>query len=258
MRALYTAATGMSAQQVRIDNIANNLANVSTTGFKKSRESFEDLMYQSMPVGAASRDDPKPTSVDVGTGTRLVGITKDFRPGEMAYTGNELDLAIGSRGFFVFEGPGGVERYSRDGRFLKNGDGELVNSSGLGLDPNIQIPDDASSVVIAQDGTVQVTFSDNTDLVTVGTIQMVDFVNPAGLKAVGGNMFMRTPESGEPIIMDPSDGFVNLQQGFIENSNVDVAEELINMIVAQRSFELTSKVVETADQTMQVVNNLKR
>jgi flagellar basal-body rod protein FlgG len=134
----------------------------------------------------------------------------------------------------------------------------MVNSSGLKVDPGIQIPDDANSIVISQDGTVQVTFADNTDLVTIGAIQLVDFVNPAGLRAVGGNMFMRTPESGEPVIMDPDDGFVNLQQGFIENSNVDVAEELINMIVAQRSFELTSKVVETADQTMQVVNNLKR
>ena len=176
----------------------------------------------------------------------------------MAYSGNELDVAIGNRGFFTFEGPGGVERYSRDGRFFRNGDGEVVNSSGLRLDPGIQIPEDANSVVINQDGTVQVTFADNTELVTVGEIQLVDFINPTGLKAVGGNMYMVTPESGEPLIMDPDDGFVNLQQGFIENSNVDVAEELINMIVAQRSFELTSKVVETADQTMQVVNNLKR
>ncbi len=258
MRALYTAATGMNAQQTRIDNIANNLSNVSTTGFKKSRESFEDLVYQDMPVGSSSLINQRPTSLQVGTGTRLVAMNRDFSTGDMTYSGNELDVAIGGRGFFVIEDANGMQRYTRDGRFHRNFNGEMVTGAGLSLSPAVFIPDDAELVTIEQDGTINVQFKDETDLATIGQIQLVEFVNPAGLRSNGGNLFQATPESGQPLDMDPGDGFVNLQQAFTESSNVDVAEELINMIVAQRSFELTSKVVETSDQMLSTVNQLKR
>jgi len=258
MRALYTAATGMSAQQLKIDNIANNLANVSTTGYKKTRESFEDLIYQNIPIGGASVDNPRPTLLQVGTGVHTVALTRDFRNGDMVYTGNEFDLALGKRGFFVLEGPGGEERYTRDGHFVKNVDGELVTAEGYKLQPSVEIPEDAVRVVVAEDGTVQAEFADTTELVTVGQVQVVDFVNPSGLRNLGGNLYQVTPESGEPQILDPEEGFVQVNQGFLENSNVDIAEELINMVLAQRAFETNSKVIQTEDDNMQTINTLKR
>ena len=259
MRALYAAATGLSAQQTRIDNIANNLANVSTTGFKKSREVFEDLVYQEMNVGDGSGQEKRPNQVQVGTGTRVVSMARDFSTGSMQYTGDKLDVAIQSDGFFVLEADDGTQRYTRDGSLSTNADGEIVNSSGMLVGPGIQIPDGVDGLAIAQDGSVSVTYADDsTESVVIGTIELVDFVNPNGLEAIGGNMYLATPESGEAVPMDPNDGEVSLQQGFLEASNVDVAEELVAMIVAQRAFELTSKVMETADETMQTVTNLKR
>ncbi len=258
MRALYAAATGLSAQQTRIDNIANNLANVSTTGFKKSREVFEDLVYQEMTVGDPSEQTRRPNQVQVGTGTRVVSVARDFTPGSVQYTGDELNVAINGDGFFVVDAEDGTQRFTRDGHLSLNADGELVTASGHLLSPGIQIPDDAT-IAIAEDGTVSVTYAeDPTEPVVVGTIELVDFANPGGLQAIGSNMYLATPESGEPIPMDPSDGTVSVQQGFLEASNVDVAEELVAMIVAQRAFELTSKVMEAADETMQTVTNLKR
>ncbi len=258
MRALYAAATGLSAQQTRIDNIANNLANVSTTGFKKSREVFEDLVYQEMTVGDPSEQVRRPNQVQVGTGTRVVSVTRDFSAGSIQYTGDELNVAIRGDGFYVLESQDGIQRYTRDGHFTLNADGELVTASGHQVSPGIQIPD-GTTITIAEDGTVSVTYTeDPTEPVVVGTIEVVDFANPGGLQAVGSNMYLASPESGEPIPMDPNDGTVSLQQGFLEASNVDVAEELVAMIVAQRAFELTSKVMETADETMQTVTNLKR
>ncbi len=258
MRALYAAATGLSAQQTRIDNIANNLANVSTTGFKKSREVFEDLVYQEMTVGDPSEQTRRPNQVQVGTGTRVVSVARDFTPGSVQYTGDELNVAINGDGFFVVDAEDGTQRFTRDGHLSLNADGELVTASGHLLSPGIQIPDDAT-IAIAEDGTVSVTYAeDPTEPVVVGTIELVDFANPGGLQAIGSNMYLATPESGEPIPMDPSEGAGSLQQGFLEASNVDVAEELVAMIVAQRAFELTSKVMEAADETMQTVTNLKR
>jgi len=258
MRALYAAATGLSAQQTRIDNIANNLANVSTTGFKKSREVFEDLVYQEMTVGDPSDQVRRPNQVQVGTGTRVVSMARDFSAGSIQYTGDELNVAISGDGFFTVEAQDGTQRFTRDGHFSMNADGELVTSSGHMVSPGIQIPD-GTTIAIAEDGTVSVTYTeDPTEPVVVGTIEMMDFANPGGLQAVGSNMYLATPESGEPIPMDPNDGTISLQQGFLEASNVDVAEELVAMIVAQRAFELTSKVMETADETMQTVTNLKR
>jgi flagellar basal-body rod protein FlgG len=258
MRSLFTAATGMAAQQMRIDNIANNLSNASTNGYKKTRATFEDLVYQTVPVGSTSMINQRPAALEMGTGTRMVATVRDFKTGDLSYTGNEFDMAIGGRGFFVLQDANGGQRYTRDGRFVRNVNGELVTPGGLTLNPSLQVPDDANRVVIAEDGTVQVEFDGETELVTVGQIQLVDFQNPSGLRAVGGNLYIATPESGQQQFMDPNQGFVNVQQAFIESSNVDIAEELITMIVAQRSFELTSKVVETSDQMLQTVSSMKR
>ncbi|MFH1466325.1 MAG: flagellar basal-body rod protein FlgG [Pseudomonadota bacterium] len=258
MRALFAAATGLSAQQTRIDNIANNLANVSTPGFKKSREVFEDLMYQQLSVGDTSAEVQRPGQVQIGTGTRVVATTRDFSAGTAQYTGDRRNLAIKGGGFFVVEAPDGTERYTRDGTFMQNSDGELATQAGLRVSPGVQFPDGAT-VDIAEDGTITATYTDDpTHVVTLGTIELVDFANPNGLQAIGGNLYAATPESGDPIPMDPERGDVHILQGYTEASNVDVAEELVAMIMAQRAFELTSKVMETADETLQTVTNLKR
>ncbi len=257
MRALYTAATGMTAQQLRIDNIANNLANVSTTGFKKSRGSFEDLLYETMPAGGARGEGGRPSELQVGSGTRMVGMSRDFTPGSVVSTGNALDMAIGGRGFFVVEDLDGQEFYTRDGSFRMNNEGDVVNQAGMLLSPGLSIPQDASEVSISASGDVVATFEGSTDEVVLGTIRVVDFPNPGGLEAVGGNLYVPTPASGEPDEMYAEDG-LQIMQSYLEGSNVDVAEELVDMIVAQRAYELTSKVVQSADETLQVVTNLKR
>jgi flagellar basal-body rod protein FlgG len=257
MRALYTAATGMTAQQLRIDNISNNLANVSTTGFKKGRGSFEDLLYQQLPTGAAAAGMQRPADLSIGTGVRMVSMNRDFTEGNLQQTGNTTDLALGSRGFFVLEDPNGTEFYTRDGRFNLSSEGELVSAAGYRLSPGIQIPRDAQTIRIAEDGTVTASFEGEIDEVTLGSVRVSDFVNPAGLRAVGGNLFVPTAASGQPNDMFAEDG-LRIQQGFLEASNVDVAEELVNMIVAQRAFELTSKVIQAADETLQTANNIKR
>ncbi|MEL6344838.1 MAG: flagellar basal-body rod protein FlgG [Myxococcota bacterium] len=257
MRALYTAASGMTAQQLKIDNIANNLANVSTTGFKKGRGNFEDLLYQQMPTGQPSALLTRPANLSVGSGVRMVSMNRDFTTGNLAQTDNQLDIALGDRGFFVLEDQDGNALYTRAGSFSKNADGEIVSASGFRLSGVDAIPDDAERLTIAEDGTVSVTFRGETTETTIGTIRVVDFVNPAGLEALGGNMYIPTAASGESVEMYPEDG-VEIYQGFLESSNVDVAEELVNMIVAQRAYELTSKVVQSADETLQVANNIKR
>jgi flagellar basal-body rod protein FlgG len=257
MKALFTAATGMTAQQQQIDTIANNLANISTTGFKKTRVAFEDLVYQSKGTGEISQETQRPTQLEIGSGVRVMGTQRDYSTGNIVASGNPLDVAITSRGMFVLETPEGEERYTRNGVFHVNVDGELVNQSGLRVNPGIEIPSDAMEISIAEDGSVKATYEGGDGEVTLGTIDVVDFGNPNGLRALGGNLYMSTPESGEPIPIEADDGLV-IKQGFIEGSNVDVAEELVNMIMAQRAFEMTSKVVETADETMKMVNNLKR
>ena len=258
MRSLYTAATGMRAQQMRIDNIANNLSNSSTNGYKKARATFEDLVYQNVPVGSTSIINHRPAGLEMGTGVRMVATVRDFATGDLTYSGNEYDMAIGGRGFFVVQDANGNQRFTRDGRFIRNVNGELTTPAGMTLNPSIQIPEDALRVVIAEDGAVQVEYENDASVVTVGQLQLVDFQNPSGLRSVGGNLYIATPESGQQQFLDPSQGFVNIQQGFLETSNVDVAEELINMIVAQRSFELTSKVVQSSDEMLGVVAGLKR
>ena len=257
MKALFSAATGMAAQQIQIDSIANNLANVSTNGFKKTRVAFEDLVYENIRTGEASAESQRPGQLEIGSGSRVIATQRDFSPGAISQTNAPLDVAIQGDGFFVVENPDGIERYTRVGSFNVNQDSELVTQQGLTVSPGVSIPLDASEVIIAEDGTVQVRYTDTTDAVTVGTIDVVDFTNPNGLKALGGNLFAATSESGGPVALETSDG-LSLRQGLIEGSNVDIAEELINMIMAQRAFEVTSKAVESADETMQVVNQMKR
>jgi flagellar basal-body rod protein FlgG len=257
MKALFSAATGMAAQQIQIDTIANNLANVSTNGFKKTRVAFEDLVYENIRTGEASADAKRPGQLEIGSGARVIATQRDFTPGSISQTNAPLDVAIQGRGFFVVQTPDGAERYTRVGSFNVNQDSELVTQQGYPVSPGVQIPMDAEEVIVAEDGTVQVRYSDSTDAVTVGALDVMDFTNPNGLKALGGNLFAATSESGEPIPIDAADGLI-LKQGFIEGSNVDIAEELVNMIMAQRSFEVTSKAVESADETMQIVNQMKR
>ncbi len=257
MKALFSAATGMAAQQVQIDTIANNLPNVSTNGFKKTRVAFEDLVYQNIRTGEASAEAQRPGQLEIGSGCRVIATQRDFTPGSISQTNAPLDVALQGRGFFVVQTPDGADRFTRVGSFSVNQDSELVTQQGLPVSPGITIPLDASEVIIAEDGTVQVRYTDATEAVTVGAIEVVDFTNPNGLKAMGGNLFSATSESGEPIALETADG-LSLKQGFIEGSNVDIAEELINMIMAQRAFEVTSKAIESADETMQVVNQMKR
>ena len=235
MKALYSAATGMAAQQIQIDTIANNLANVSTNGFKKTRVAFEDLVYENIRTGEASADAKRPGQLEIGSGSRVIATQRDFTPGSISQTNGQLDVAIQGRGFFVVQTPDGNDRYTRVGTFNVNQDSELVTQQGYPVSPGVTIPNDAQEVLIGEDGTVQVRFNDTTDATTVGTIEVVDFNNPNGMKALGGNLFASTAESGEPIPMETADGLI-LKQGFIEGSNVDIAEELINMIMAQRSF----------------------
>jgi flagellar basal-body rod protein FlgG len=257
MKALYTAATGMAAQQKRIENISNNLANVSTVGFKKSRENFEDLLYQQMPTSGAGQGTTRASNLEVGSGVRLASMTKDFRSGDLQQTGNQMDVAIVGRGFFVVQTTDGREFYTRNGQFGTNANGELITQMGNIVSPGIDIPGDASQIRIDEDGTILAIYDDSANPTVLGTLQIADFINPAGLRSMGGNLYGLTPESGQPINIDSQDGY-RIRQGFVEGSNVDVAEELVNMITAQRAFELTSKAVESADQTMQIVNNLKR
>jgi len=257
MKSLYTAATGMAAQQLRIENISNNLANVSTPGFKKSREQFEDLLYQNMPTGAPGEGRTRASTLQSGSGVRVGAITKDFTSGDVIATNGDYDLAITGRGFFVVEMPDGTETFTRNGQFGVNADGELVTQAGHLVSPGIQIPRDARTIRFAEDGTILGLYDGESAPVTLGQLRVVDFMNPAGLRALGGNLYGASMESGQPVELASEDGF-RVQQGFLEASNVDVAEELVNMIVSQRAFEMTSKAVEASDQMLQTVNGLKR
>lgn len=253
MRALHTAATGMQAQQARLDNIANNLANVSTTGFKATRATFEDLLYQNYSVAGADGA-RRPSQIQLGAGSRIDATVRDMRTGSLEQTGNMLDVAISGRGFIVVEDTDGTQRYTRDGQLGVNAEGDLVNSGGQLISPGIQIPEDATSIEIDSDGEVSALYADSR-VMSLGRIEVVDFINAGGLRAVGGNLYEATPESGEPMVVE--DGQVGLQQGQIESSNVDVAIELVAMIEAQRAYELTSKAIQAADDSMGIIAGLK-
>ena len=260
IRALYTAASGMTAQQANIDNVAHNLANVNTTGFKKSRVEFEDLVYQQMkaPGTPTSQESEAPTGLEAGLGNRVVASARNFTTGNLRNTSNPLDLAIEGQGFFQLTLPGGETGYTRAGAFHVSGQGQIVTADGVPLQPAITIPPDALTVSISKDGIVSVTQPGSTPQ-QVGTIELANFQNPAGLEARGGNVFVATVASGDPVTAVPgADGMGSIQQGFLEDSNVSVVEEMVNMILGQRAYEANSRVIHAADEMLQQVNNLSR
>jgi flagellar basal-body rod protein FlgG len=262
IRALYTAASGMNAQQANIDTVANNLANVNTAGFKKSRMEFQDLVYQQItapgsPTSTAA--DEAPVGLEVGLGTRPVATSRDFSTGNLKATNGPLDLAIQGGGFFQITMPSGEIGYTRDGAFHLTADGQLVTSEGFQVQPGITIPKDAISVAISKDGVVSVQVAGQQTAQQVGTIELATFQNPPGLRALGGNLYAATGASGEPTTGVPgTEGMGTITQGFLEDSNVSVVEEMVNMILGQRAYEANSRVVKAADEMLSQVNNLVR
>lgn len=261
IRSLWTSATGMQAQELNIDVISNNLANVNTSGFKKSRAEFQDLLYESMrPAGAASSAETTvPTGIQLGHGTRPSAVQKMFSQGDFQNTQNELDWAIEGDGFFQIELPNGDTGYSRSGEFKLDADGRIVNPDGFPLIPELTVPTDTISISVGLDGTVSVIQAGDATPVEIGNVQLARFVNPAGLRSLGKNLYSPTNGSGDEIIGTPGEnGFGTLAQGFLEMSNVSVVDEMVNMITAQRAYETNSKVITTADDMLQMANNLKR
>ena len=262
IRALFSAASGMSAQQMNVDNIAHNLANANTVGFKMRRAQFQDLLYQNMvaPGAAASAQTVVPTGLQVGLGARSASNEIVFTQGNFVTTNNPLDIVIEGRGFFQVRRPSGELAYTRAGNFHLDRDGNLVTLDGDPIEPQITIPNDALSITIAQDGSVSVTQPGQTAAQLVGQIQLATFANPAGLNSLGRNLYAQTDASGDPIVGNPGgqEGIGTLLQGYVEQSNVSVVEEFINLIVSQRAYEANSKVVRAADEMYQQVNNLTR
>ena len=260
MRSLWTAASGMVAMQRNIDVISNNLSNVSTTGFKKSRAEFEDLMYQNLKISGAQNvaGDRLPTGMQVGMGVRAVDVHKIFTEGDLTNTGNQLDVAIEGDGFFKVEDANGDDAYTRVGSFKLNADGDMVTSGGYKLQPNFNVPAETQSVVITEDGHISA-LDKNGEALQETDIPLYTFVNPAGLNARGRNLYSATDGSGDPVEGTPGqDNFGTLAQGFLESSNVDLVEEMVNMIVAQRAYETNSKAITTSDTMLQTANQMKR
>ena len=258
MEALWVAKTGLDAQQTRISVISNNLANVNTTGFKRGRAVFEDLLYQNVTQagGATSQNTESPTGLTTGTGVRVVATEKNFTQGAALQTGNSLDVLIQGRGFFQVLEPDGSLAYSRDGSFKVDSEGRLVTANGYEVQPSITIPSDAQSITIGLDGTVQATLPGQSAPTSIGTLQLADFVNPAGLQPKGQNLFLETAASGSPQVANPGlQGIGTLVQGSLEGSNVNVVEELVSMIETQRAYEMNSKAIATSDQMLQYLNN---
>jgi flagellar basal-body rod protein FlgG len=256
--ALWAAKTGLDAQQTRMSVTSHNLANVNTSGFKKGRAVFEDLLYQNVKqVGSAtSQDTQSPTGISLGTGVRVVATEKTYTQGSLLQTDNGLDMAIEGRGFFQILMPDGTVGYTRDGSFKTNAQGELVTSSGYTVQPGITIPDGAQSVSVGSDGTVTVQLAGQAAPVQVGSIQLVDFINPAGLQARGQNIVVETASSGPAQTGTPGlNGLGTIRQGSLESSNVNVVEELVNMIETQRAYEMNSKAIATTDQMLEYISN---
>lgn len=254
MPALWISKTGLSAQDTQLSTISNNLANAATVGFKRDRAVFEDLLYQikRQPGAQSSENSQLPSGMQIGTGVRVVGTQKQFTTGSLQITEQSLDLAVNGRGFFEVLLPSGDVAYTRNGQFNLDADGQIVTNEGLVLQPGITVPSDARSLTIGSDGTVSVLSAFESAPTQIGNILLTNFVNPAGLEAIGGNLFLESASSGNPQQGTPSqDGIGSLQQGALENSNVDVVEELVNMITTQRAYEMNSKVLSTADQMLQ-------
>ena len=261
IRALYTAATGMNAQDINVATISNNIANVNSTGYKKSRAEFQDLLYQNLRlVGTLSPNGNQiPTGSQLGLGTKLGSVAKIYTQGDFIQTQNQLDMAITGKGFFQIALPDGTIAYTRAGSFKMNNTGQVVTADGLPLEPAITIPQDALQISIDQNGSVAVTQPGAVAPTVLGTIQLATFQNQAGLQAIGNNAFQQTDASGAPTVGNPnSDDRGKTQQGFLEMSNVSVVEEMVNLISAQRAYEMNSRTVQTADEMLQTANNMKR
>jgi flagellar basal-body rod protein FlgG len=262
-RALSTAASGMYAQQVNIEVISNNIANVNTTGFKKNKAEFQDLMYQETQINPQTTDTPgvdttSANTILVGTGVQNSSTSKIFTQGDLVNTNNQLDMAIQGDGFFQIQKPDGTYVYTRDGSFQTNADGNITTADGFLLDPGLTVDDKVTSLAIGRDGTVEATQTDGSKFV-LGNIELVRFINPAGLKPLGDNLYAATDAAGTPILGTPGqDGFGDIRQGYLEQSNVDIVEEMVAMISAQRAYELNSKSITTVEDMMTVVNNLQR
>jgi flagellar basal-body rod protein FlgG len=251
----------MQSQALNLDVISNNLANVNTSGFKKSRAEFQDLLYETLlPAGTASSQDTEiPAGIQLGHGTRPSTVLKIFSQGNMENTQNELDLAIEGDGFFQITLPNGETAYTRDGAFKLDSDGRIVNSDGFTMEPEIAIPSDAMSISVGLDGTVSVLQAGESIPSEIGTIELARFINPAGLISMGKNLFIPSEASGNEVIGTAGeDGIGTLSQGFLEMSNVSVVDEMVNMITAQRAYESNSKAIQAADDMLQLANNVKR
>lgn len=260
-RAMWTASSGMHAQQMKIDTIANNLANVNTNGYKRSRAEFSDLMYQTVraPGARSSSNTRLPAGLQMGLGVQPGSVKKLFSQGDFANTGNPLDVVIRGNGFFQVLQPNGGTAYTRDGAWTANSEGQLVNASGYLMDPPITLPSDALTVNIGEDGTVSVTQPGQSTATEVGQIELANFINPSGLLALGGNVFQATEASGDALTGTPGlDGLGSIGQGFLEVSNVSIVTELVDMIAAQRAYELNSRAVRASDEMLQQLNNLVR
>jgi flagellar basal-body rod protein FlgG len=262
IRALFSAASGMNAQQLNVENIANNIANANTTGFKSRRAQFQDLLYQNMiqPGAAASQQTTVPTGLQMGLGTRAVSNEVIFTQGDFSETDNPLDMVIQGNGFFQIRRTQGDLAYTKAGNFHLNNTGQVVDPNGNLLDPPITIPTNALSTTIAADGTVSFTLPGQTSAQQAGQIQLANFPNPSGLNSIGNSLFQQTDASGDPVIGAPGsqDGMGTLLQGYVEQSNVSIVQEFVNLIVSQRAYEANSKVVKAADDMYQQVNNLKQ
>ncbi len=261
IRSLWSSATGMKAQALNLDVIANNLANVSTAGFKKSRAEFQDLLYETIrPAGTPSSQSTQvPTGIQLGHGTRPSTVLKIFSQGDLEHTKNELDLAIEGDGFFQIAMPNGATAFTRDGGFKLDSEGRIVNADGFSLEPEISIPTDAVSISVGMDGTVSVLQAGEITPTEVGTIELARFVNPAGLISMGKNLYINSEASGDEMTGTAGeDGLGTIAQGFLERSNVTVVEEMVSMITAQRAYEANSKSIQTADEMLAIANNVKR
>jgi flagellar basal-body rod protein FlgG len=260
IRALWTASTGMDAQQLNMDVIANNLANVNTPGFKKSRADFQELLYQTIRTAGSTGTGGNeiPAGIQVGLGTRPAAVQRIFTEGDLQKTGNDMDIAIQGDGFFQVQLPNGTEAYTRAGDFKKDSSGRLVTSDGYPLQPQIVIPSNATKVTIGEDGTVTAFLDGQTTGNSIGTVQLAMFSNPVGLNSLGQNLFTETASSGAPVTGTPGqNGVGTLAQGFLEGSNVSIMQEMVNMIAGQRAYEVNSKAIKSADQMLQMTDNLQ-
>ncbi|MBN1958810.1 MAG: flagellar basal-body rod protein FlgG [Desulfuromonadales bacterium] len=260
IRALWTASTGMKAQQVNMDVIANNLANVNSSGFKKSRPDFQDILYQTKRApGTGMEGGQSTTGVQIGLGSRVAAVQKVFTTGDFQQTENELDLAIEGPGFFQVSMPDGTDAFTRSGAMKKDINGRLVTSDGYPIVPEVVIPEGATSVSVGSDGTVEVVLDGESTPTQVGNIELVRFGNPSGLSSLGRSLYAETPTTGAPLAGTPGEeGFGTLSQGFLEGSNVNIMEEMVNMIAGQRAYEVNSKAIKTADEMLSMTNQLVR